>query len=85
MAAINTPREYIDISNFWPNGQTVNAIASELHKTDLELNRYTLTKARAGQLEKCEVSTLRRLLRLCSQWAGRPVVMDEICTKGATP
>jgi hypothetical protein len=85
MHVLPMPREYIDISEFWPPEKSVNAIASEIVKTDLELNRHTLSRAKTGQLEKCEVSTIRRLLLLCSRWAGRTVRFEDISKVEATP
>jgi hypothetical protein len=72
----------IDIGNFWQrNAQgkpvSVNAVSLQI-RDRLKLNRYTLTRARDGELEKADIDTIWNLLQLCSEWAGREVTFPEI-------
>ncbi|MBD2261385.1 hypothetical protein [Pseudanabaena sp. FACHB-2040] len=67
----------IDISAFWPEAKTVNAVYVE-YGPKFGLNAYTLKKAKEGDLESAKMDNLLALRRLCSEWAGREVSLDEI-------
>lgn len=78
-------KRVIDISRFWPiedgEPKTVNSVVTDLVKTPLQMTRYTLEKAKEGELTGADIGTIDKLLTLCSQWAGQKVTYDDITTE----
>lgn len=73
----------ININLWWPRNAygdrvSVNSIFVEMEGTENEVGRYTLTKARNGELEKADIATLEALARICSKWAGKEVSIDDM-------
>jgi len=83
-------KSYIDISRWWlkdglGKNMSVNSVYQELKGTENEVSRYTLTKARDGELEKADISTLEALVRICSDWSGEDLTFDDLtCSKELT-
>lgn len=69
----------VNISGFWPEGKTVNAVYVEYGKR-FGLNAYTLKRAKDGSLESAKMGNLLALRSLCSEWAGREVSLDDLVT-----
>ena len=76
-------RTYVDISRWWLRDKqgkplSVHAVYQSIAGTPLEVNRHTLTRAKEGHLEKGDFSKLKALARLCSQWSGQTVTVDDL-------
>ncbi len=76
-------KSYINIGRWWLKDglgrqMSVNSIYQEIKGTDNEVSRYALTKARDGELEKADISTLEALARLCSEWSGENISVDDL-------
>lgn len=74
---------YISIEKWYPEDDkgkkvSINSIYKGLKGTKNEIDRYTLTKARNGQLEKADISTLEALVRICSTWAGTKLCLEDL-------
>ncbi|NEQ45591.1 MAG: hypothetical protein F6K00_19430 [Leptolyngbya sp. SIOISBB] len=86
MSAAVMAKRVIDISGFWPAGedgepQSINSVVTDLMKTPLQMTRYTLEKAKSGDLTGADVDTIDKLLELCSRWTGKKVTYDDITTE----
>ena len=76
-------KSYIDIGRWWLKDglgkpMSVNAIYQELKGSENEVSRYTLTRARDGELEKADISTIEALVRICSKWSGEDLTFDDL-------
>ena len=76
-------KSYINIGRWWlkdglGRDMTVNSIWTELKGTENEISRYALAKAKDGELEKADIYTLEILARLCSQWSGKDISVDDL-------
>lgn len=76
-------RAYVDISRWWlkdKDGEplSVYAVHQKIVGTANEVSRHTLTRARDGLLEKADISNLKALARLCSQWSGKQITIDDL-------
>lgn len=76
-------RVYVDIGRWWlkdENGEplSVYAVHQKIAGTTNEVSRHTLTRARDGLLEKADISNLKALARLCSEWSGKKVTIDDL-------
>jgi hypothetical protein len=76
-------RTYVDIGRWWPREEdgkplSVYAVYQTIVGTPLEVNRHTLTRARDGHLEKGDFANLKALARLCSQWSGQTITVDDL-------
>ncbi|WP_256090766.1 hypothetical protein [Nostoc sp. KVJ20] len=67
--------KYIDLSKFWTEESDLS-IETAHEKTGL--NRRTLSSAKKGLLDRCQIDTLFKLKDLASDLAGREVSFDEI-------
>ena len=76
MASVAEMARYT-IKKFWPEGMTVNA-AYESFGRELGLNPHTLKKAKEETLSSIQADKLIALKILCSNWAGKPVSLEEI-------
>lgn len=65
---------YIDLSSFWKGEPT---ISDAIRKTGLD--RRTLSAAKRGILDRCQIETLFKLREFASELAGRQLTIDEIC------
>lgn len=52
---------YVDISQYWPEGKSVNAVYEELIMQNRKVDRRTLSAAKEGTLSRTEYVTLVRL------------------------
>ena len=52
---------YVDLSEYWPNGLSLNAAYEDLLTQGRKVDRRTLSNAKAGTLAKSEFVTLIRL------------------------
>ena len=82
-AVISMSRTYVDISKWWlkeddGSDVSVNSVWEQIKGTENEVSRYTLTRAKNGGLEKIELSNLKKLVRLCSIWANKPLNTDDL-------
>ena len=76
-------RTYVDISHWWLKddaGEPLSdyAVHQKIVGTANEVSRHTLTRARDGLLEKADISNLKALARLCSEWSGKRVTIDDL-------
>lgn len=76
-------KSYIDIGRWWLKDglgreMSVNSIYQELRGTPNEVSRYALGKAKDGELEKADISTLQAMKRLCSEWSGENLSIDDL-------
>ena len=76
-------RTYVDISQWWLKDEqgeplSVYAVHKMIEGTPDEVSRHTLTRARDGLLEKGDFSNLKSLARLCSQWSGQHLTVDDL-------
>ncbi|MGL5833602.1 MAG: hypothetical protein ACRC1Z_10285 [Waterburya sp.] len=82
----NMSKSYIDIGKWWlrdgyGDRVSVNSVYQRIKGTKNEVGRYTLNKARNGELEKADISTLEALARICSEWAGEKVMVDDMIVR----
>lgn len=83
---IEMPKRVIDISQYWPkddNGAeyTVNKVWTSDKADGLnpeKIGRYTLQKAKAGELGGGEIDTIDALVRACSRWSGKKLGFEDI-------
>lgn len=90
MNAVVMAKRVIDISGFWPVGddgelKSINSVVTDLMKTPLQMTRYTLEKARSGELTGADIDTIDKLILLCSRWANNAVTYDDITTERTPP
>lgn len=76
-------KSYIDIGKWWLHDglgkpMSVNAIYESLKGTENEVSRYTLTKAKNGELEGADISTIESLIRICSEWSGKKLSFNDL-------
>lgn len=81
-------KSYIDIGRWWlkdglGKNMSVNSVYQELKGTKNEVSRYTLTKARDGELEKADISTLEALARICSDWSGKKLTVNDLIARNS--
>ncbi|ELS01158.1 hypothetical protein Xen7305DRAFT_00008600 [Xenococcus sp. PCC 7305] len=74
---------YLDIAKWWPKDESgkdlsVYAAHKQVEEIGEKLHRYTLTRAKDGRLEKCDLSSLKVLARLCSKWSGSLITVDDL-------
>lgn len=82
-ATVVMGRACVNISRWWlkdDDGEplSVYAVHQKIVGTANEVSRHTLTRARDGLLEKADVSNLKTLARLCSEWSGKRVTIDDL-------
>ena len=82
-------RVYVDIGRWWlkdDDGEplSVYAVHQKIVGTANEVSRHTLTRARDGLLEKADVSNLKALARLCSEWSGKRITIDDLVVEEDT-
>ena len=80
---IETVEAYLDISRYWLKdaaGQpkTVNSVYEDIKGTPNEVGRNTLRLALEGKLDRGYFSNQVKLARLCSEWSGRKVTLNDI-------
>ena len=78
-------KRVIDISGFWPKDDRGDMLSINKVWNDRDLNpenvgRYTLQKAREGNLQAAEIDTIDALIRTCSLWSGRDLDYQDITT-----
>jgi len=56
-----TMRVCVDVSEYWPNGLSLNAAYEDLLMQGRKVDRRTLSNAKAGTLTKSEFTTLIKL------------------------
>lgn len=66
---------YIDLSPFWKG--TSPSISDAIKKTGLD--RRTLSAAKKGHLDRCQVETLFKLRDFASELADRKLSLEDIC------
>ena len=76
-------RVYLDISRYWLRDEdgeprTVNSVYEEIKGTVNEVGRNTLRLALDGRLDRGYYSHAVKLARLCSEWSGKKVTVDEL-------
>lgn len=76
-------RAYLDISPYWlkdkdGSPRTVNSVYEEIKGTADEVGRNTLRLALEGKLDRGYFSNQIKLVRLCSQWSGKPVTLSDL-------
>ncbi|NER83543.1 MAG: hypothetical protein F6K42_29120 [Leptolyngbya sp. SIO1D8] len=64
---------YIDLSKFWPEDFP---ISEAIRRTGLD--RRTLSSAKKGLLDRCQVDTLIELQKLASEFQGKKVQLEEM-------
>ena len=69
---------YIDLSKFWQGKEPT--ITDAIKKTGLD--RRTLSAAKRGYLDRCQIETLFKLLDFASELAGKKLTLEEICKEG---
>ena len=77
-------RVTVNIYEYWPkrSGRDVS-VYSVLKRLESEVphilvKRYTLTRAKEGLLEKCDLVNLVNLTRICSYLSGETVSVEQI-------
>lgn len=68
-----TMANYVDLSKFWPDDFP---ISEAIRKTGLD--RRTLSSAKKGFLDRCQIDTLVALQKLASEWNNREVRLEEL-------
>lgn len=76
-------RTYIDIGKWWPTDESgsplsVYAVHKSIEGTSNEVGKHTLTRAKEGKLEKADIASLKVLARICSQWSGESLTIDDL-------
>lgn len=66
---------YIDLSPFWKGDTPTISDAIK----DTGLDRRTLSAAKKGHLDRCQVETLFKLRDFASSLAGRKLALEDIC------
>lgn len=74
---------YVDISPYWlsdenGNPRSVNSVYEAIRGSENEVGRNTLTLALAGTLDRGYFLNLIKLARLCSEWSGRAIAVDDL-------
>ncbi|MBE7384356.1 MAG: hypothetical protein F6J95_023455 [Leptolyngbya sp. SIO1E4] len=64
---------YIDLSKFWPEDFP---ISEAIRRTGLD--RRTLSSAKKGFLDRCQIDTLIALQKLVSELRGEKVSLEEM-------
>ena len=80
---IEMPKRVIDISQYWPKDEngveyTVNKVWTDSDLNPEKVGRYTLQKAKAGELGGGEIDTIDSLMRACSRWSGKKLGFEDI-------
>lgn len=66
---------YVDLSPFWKDASPT--ISDAIEKTGLD--RRTLSAAKKGHLDRCQVETLFKLRDFASELADRKLSLEDIC------
>lgn len=69
---------FVDISPYWPQELSINAVYEDLLRQDKKIDRRTLAAAKEGRLTKCDFSTLLKLRDFASQRAERRLSLDDL-------
>ncbi len=69
---------FVDISPYWPQDLSINAVYEDLVRQDKKIDRRTLVAAKEGRLTKCDFSTLLKLRDFASQRAERRLSIDDL-------
>lgn len=72
---------FIDLSQFWT--KETNLSIERAHEMT-GLDKRTLSSARRGFLDRCQIDTIYKLLELASELAGRDVDFKEIIRNDET-
>lgn len=64
---------YIDLSRFWPSDFPISEAARRTN-----LDRRTLSAAKKGFLDRCQVDTLVALQKLASELQGEKVSLEDM-------
>ena len=80
---IEMPKRVIDISEYWPKDEngaeyTVNKVWTDSGLNPEKIGRYTLQKAKAGELGGGEIGTLYDLVAACSRWSNRVLELKDL-------
>ena len=72
---------FVDLSQFWTKETNLSV---EKAREMTGLDKRTLSAARRGFLDRCQIDTIYKLLELASQLAGREVEFKEIIRNDET-
>ena len=76
-------KRVIDISAYWPTDElgsqySLNKVHKSLDLNPEKIGRYTLQKAKAGELGGGEIGTLYDLVAACSRWSNRVLELKDL-------
>lgn len=72
-------RAYVDLSQYWRNGLSINAAYEELLMKGMKIDRRTLAAAKDGSLARSEYLTLIRLRDWARELSGnKKLTIDDI-------
>lgn len=86
VATLSPPnmKAFVSITKWYPiNPDTgefasVNSVYQKIEGTANEVGRHTLSKALDGKLDRLHADNLVKLARLCSEWSGKQVTVDDL-------
>jgi len=85
VATLSPPnmKAFISIAKWYPkdeNGEfaSINSVFQKIEGTSKEVGRHTLSKALDGKLDRVHIDNLVKLARLCSEWSGDHVTIDDL-------
>lgn len=85
VATLSPPnmKAFVSIAKWYPKNEigefaSINSVYQKIEGTPNEVGRHTLSKALDGKLDRGHVDNLVKLARLCSQWSGDRVTIDEL-------
>ena len=76
-------KAYVSISKWYPKTEvggfaSINSVYQKIEGTPNEVGRHTLRTALDGKLDRVHIDNLVKLARLCSEWSGDRVTIDDL-------
>ena len=76
-------KAYVSISKWYPKTEvggfaSINSVYQKIEGTPNEVGRHTLRTALDGKLDRVHTDNLVKLARLCSEWSGNRVTIDDL-------
>lgn len=85
VATLSPPdmKAFVSIAKWYPRNEigeyaSINSVYQKIEGTSLEVGRHTLSKALDGKLDRVHADNLVKLARLCSEWSGERVTIDDL-------